>query len=397
LDFPQFRQAKWGVLSIIVLSEQRFPPQAPDALETALSKYTPKFRGNSEPLANFSLFSRRIRSESLARLCRSLSILLSSGVGIKKALTTASQKTADRRCEEAMRGVYEAVDNGDEMNTGMKQQGGAFPPLMIDMVQVGEQTGTLAEVLKRLAGHYDNMVRMRRTFIQQIRLPVIQLVMAILVIAFLIFILDWIAQSRGGDAIQILPGGLSAMGWIMTNVFFFGGLFALYKWTRHSLVGQQFLDPFLLRVPVLGKCLQSFAIARFSWAFAVTQQSGMSIEPSLESSFKATANGAYIAAFPKVWSMMEAGESLGDSLAATGLFTEEFLQMVHSAEASGTVPEMLDHLSPQFEEEARLSLKTLTTGLGWTVYLLVAMFIIFLIFRVFSIYLGALDSALQGI
>ncbi len=123
----------------------------------------------------------------------------------------------------------------------------------------------------------------------------------------------------------------------------------------------------------------------------------MSIQPSLESSLKATSNGAFIRAYPPVWGMMAEGESFGDSLAATGLFPEEYLQMVHSAEVSGTVPEMLDRLSPQFEEEARLSLQTLTTGLGWAVWLMVAMFIIFMIFRVFSIYLGALNSALQGV
>jgi type II secretory pathway component PulF len=71
--------------------------------------------------------------------------------------------------------------------------------------------------------------------------------------------------------------------------------------------------------------------------------------------------------------------------------------MVHAAEVSGTVPEMLDHLSPQFEEDARLKMQMLTTAMGRTVYLLVAIFIIFMIFRVFSIYMGALDSALQGI
>ncbi len=366
-----------------------------------MAKYAPRYRANYEPLKNFSPFRRPIRSESLALLCRSLGTLLGSGVGIKKSLEIASRKTSDPRCENAMRGVSEAVDEGDEVTTGMRRQGDAFPPLMIDLVSVGEQTGTLPEVLRRLAGHYENMIRMRKTFLRQIRMPMFQLGAAILVIAFLIFILGMIAQTHGGEPISILPGGLSgasgAIVWLLANAMFFGGLFLLFKWTRQSLITQKFLDSYLLRIPVLGNCLRSFAIARFSWAFAVTQQAGMSIQPSLESSFNATSNGAFIAAYPQVWSLMKAGEPLGDSLAATGLFPDDYLQMVHSAEASGTVPEMLDHLSPQFEEEARLSLQALTTGMGWAVYALVAMFIIFLIFRVASIYIGMLNNAVQGI
>ena len=257
------------------------------------------------------------------------------------------------------------------------------------------------EVLRSLAGHYDNLIRLRKSFFQQIMWPAFQLVMAILIIALLILVLGWIAETRGGEPIEILPGGLSgtagAITWLAVNFGTFFGLFLFYKWTRQNLVGQKFLDPWLFKIPVLGGCLRSFAIARFSWAFALTQQAGMSIQPSLESSFKATSNGAYIAASPQVWGMMNQGESLGDSLAATGLFPEDYLQMVHSAEVSGTVPEMLDHLSPQFEEEARLALKTLVTGFAWAIWGVVAMFIIFMIFRVFSIYLGALNSAMQGI
>jgi type IV pilus assembly protein PilC len=286
------------------------------------------------------------------------------------------------------------------MTTGMKEQGDTFPPLMIDMVQVAEQTGSLPEVLKGLSSHYENLIRLRKSFIRQISWPVIQLVIAILVIALLIYILGWIAASRGGASISILPGLTGTVGaitWLGFNFGLFFGLFVIYQWTRHTIIGRQYLDPFLLKIPLLGKCLRSFAIARFSWAFAITQQSGMSIQPSLESSFKATSNGAFMGAYPEVWRMLQAGESLGDSLAATKLFPEDYIQMVHSAEVSGTVPEMLDHLSPQFEEDARHSLQALTTGLAWAVWVMVAGFIIFMIFRIFSFYIGALNSALQGI
>lgn len=369
-----------------------------------LSKSTPSFSFEKQNLANFKefpVFGRRIRIEDLALVCRSLSVLLSSGVGIKKALKTSAKKTGNERCQKAMRGVYDAVSRGDDMTAGMKEQAGVFPPLMIDMVRVGEETGALSEVLKSLAGHYENLIRMRKNFLQQIAWPAFQLIMAILIIAVLILVLGEIAKSTGSEPLQVLPGGLSGVSgsltWLAGNFGIFFGLFLLYRWTRHSLAGQQALDPLLLKIPMLGTCLRSFAIARFSWAYALTQQSGMAIEPSLKSSFKATSNGAFIAAQPKVWAMLSEGESLGHSLAATGLFPEEYIQMVHAAEASGTVPEMLDHLSPQFEEDARRGLKTLTTGFAWAIWAMVAMFIIFLIFNVASVYIGMLNDAAKPI
>ena len=100
--------------------------------------------------------------------------------------------------------------------------------------------------------------------------------------------------------------------------------------------------------------MRSFAIARFSWAFALTQQTGMGIGPCLDASFKATGNGAFAGASSRVQEMVLSGEELGTALADSGLFPDEYLQIVQVAETSGSVPETLARLSPQFEDQARL-------------------------------------------
>ena len=162
------------------------------------------------------------------------------------------------------------------------------------------------------------------------------------------------------------------------------------------MAGRQFLDGSLMKIPVVGKCMRSFAIARFSWAFALTQQAGMGIEKSIDKSFNATANGAFISAKSFAWQELRSGETLTDSLEATHLFPEEYIQTVHVAETSGTVPEALDRLSPQFEEDAQRSLKALTAMLGWGTWALVAMFIVYLIFSIALQYVGMLNDAASG-
>jgi type IV pilus assembly protein PilC len=270
---------------------------------------------------------------------------------------------------------------------------------MIDMVEVGEQTGALPEILKSLASHYENLVRLRKNFIAQITWPMIQLVAAMLVIAFLVLLTGMIADSTGTDPLPILPFGLAgttgAIVWLVVCFGMLGGLFLGYVLASRSLRGRQVLDPLLMKIPKVGSCMQSFAVARFAWAFALTQNSGMGIEESLQASLNATGNGAFAAGFPQVWRDVRAGESLADALTRTRLVPEEMLETVRAAEHSGTVPEMLAHMSPTFEEDARRSLAQLTTLLGWVVWMLVAAFIIFLIFRVAMIYVGMLNGALR--
>jgi type IV pilus assembly protein PilC len=121
----------------------------------------------------------------------------------------------------------------------------------------------------------------------------------------------------------------------------------------------------------------------------------MPIDDSLRASLKATSNGAFIAATDNMVRAVEEGDSLTDALAQSDLFSEDFVQMVHVGETTGTVPETLNRLSPQFEDQARRSLRTLATAAGWLVWCMVAGFIIFIIFRIAFWYVGLINDAVR--
>ena len=114
-------------------------------------------------------------------------------------------------------------------------------------------------------------------------------------------------------------------------------------------------------------------------------------------SLKATNNGAFQNAAPELIGRIHEGEDFSTAIAATGLFPEDYLHMVSVAETSGTVPETLYRLSPQFEDQARRSLKSLTTMLSGGIWLMVATFIVFFIFRFFMWYVGMINDAVRGV
>ena len=325
--------------------------------------------------------------------------MLDSGIAIQKAFQLSADKTSDSRCAEAMRRIADAIGHGSEVSEAMRAQGQTFPDLMVEMVSVAEQTGTMPEILKGLAEHYDNNVRLRRNFIASITWPVVQFVAAVLIIAFLIMVLGWIGDRPGGVQLDVLGFGLMGFkGSIAWLTIVFGSLltlFTAYHIAARSLSGKRTLDSVLMGIPAVGKCMRSFAIARFSWAFYLTQQTGMPIEQSLRSSLRATNNGAFVGAGDVICRKVNAGDELSAALRESRLFPADYLSMVEVAEVSGTVPEALQRLSPQFEEEARRSLAGLTAFLGWGIWAMVAAFIIFLIFRIAMWYVGMINDAVQ--
>ncbi len=334
--------------------------------------------------------------------CSSLGTMLDSGVPLLKALSVISKQQRSANARRILENVHDELRKGSDLAAAMREHGTWFPELLVDMVSVAEQTGSLPEVLAGLAAHYENLERVRRMFLGAIAWPVIQLLAAVFIIAGLILILGWVSESNPGaasfDPLGFgLRGGTGALIWL---TYCFGSAFALgviYFLLVRGFRQASFVHGFLLKVPIVGHCMRSFAIARFAWAYALTQQAGMDITPSLEAAFKATGNGAFAAAGPQMIAMVMEGEEFVDSVAATGLFPRQFIEMVRVGESSGTVPETLQRLSPQFEDDARRSLSALTMLLSGGVWMMVAGMIIFLIFRLAMFYVNMINDAVNGL
>lgn len=348
------------------------------------------------------MFGSRIPLKTMSVLCRSLSTMLHSGVAIFKTLEISARKTGNARCREVLAAVTRDVEQGSDLSSALRNHGRFFPDLFIDMVDVAEQSGSLPEVLAGLGDHYDNVLRLRRSFIASITWPAIQLVAAILIVALLILVMGLIAESRPGQpATDMLGWGLSgpsgALKWLAVSFGSIFGILAAYFIAAKVFNQQRFLDSMLLHVPVVGQCMRSFAIARFSWAYSLTQQAGMPIGRSIEASFRATGNGAFMGASQQVTEMVMQGQEVSVALDAVRLFPDDYLHMVQVAETTGTIPEMLQKLSPEFESQARRSLSALAAVMGWVVWLIVAGLIVFVIFSIFLKYVGMINDLSKGI
>ena len=309
--------------------------------------------------------------------------MLESGIQIRKAIGIASKKAMHAPTKKVLREISDAIQGGSDISQALREHGNFFPTLFIEMVTMAEETGSLPEVLRHLAEHYEANIRMKKNLIGSLIWPVFQLVAAIFVIAILILVLGLIG---GDDDISNIVFGLKgptgAMIWLTGTLGTFAAMFAVWLMIQKAAQAKAIVDPMLLMVPVLGRCMRSFAIARFSWSYYLTQQTGMPVNRSLQGSLKATGNGAFVSQTPFITSAVMEGSSLTESLKQSRLFPVEFLEMVSVAEESGTVPEALHRLSPHFEEDARRALKILTSAISVVVWLFVAGFIIFFVFKV---------------
>ncbi|MCM8537126.1 MAG: type II secretion system F family protein [Lentisphaeraceae bacterium] len=94
---------------------------------------------------------------AVARFCRTLSTLLASGVSILNALDIVRDTSSNQVLANAVQSVHDAVKEGETM-TAPLQQANIFPDMVISMIEVGEETGALPEMLTRIADVYEDEV-----------------------------------------------------------------------------------------------------------------------------------------------------------------------------------------------------------------------------------------------
>lgn len=343
------------------------------------------------------LLSRRLSLPALIELCRTLRHYLSSGIMLRDAFRHQAESGPPTIRPVAAR-IAANLKTGNDLEHALEQESGYFPPLFLALARVGEQTGMLPEVFREMEHFYMRQLKLRRDFISQITLPVIQFVAAVFVIAGMILILGLIAKSRGPGEKPFDPLGLGLSGpaGALTFLAFVGGtLFALLcAWYIVVRVfrKQSVLDSLLLRVPVLGSALHALALSRFCMALRLTTETGMSIAAALRLSMRATGNGAFESRADRAIAGVRKGEDLTKALLRTDLIPFEFQNILEVAEETGNLPEVLKRQADHYDEEAGRRLARLASMAGYGIWLFVSGMIIWTIFRIFLSYLSLLQS-----
>jgi type IV pilus assembly protein PilC len=336
------------------------------------------------------LLSTRVPLSSLIEFSRALRHNLSAGLTLRRVLRQQAERGSMAIRPVAER-ISEQLEQGESFEQALKGEKAAFPPLFISLAAVGEQSGGLPEVLTELEKYFVLQQRLQREFLRQITWPMLQFLIAPFVIAGMIFILGIFNSSF--DPLGFgLTGTRGALIFLLGYFGAFGLLILAYYVITRTLKQRELVDTFLLRLWVIGPTMQAMAMTRLCVSLYLTTESGMPIANALRLSMRGTGNTAFTAREDQMRESIRNGEDLALALRKTGVFPEDFLNIVESAEEGGRVSEIMRHQTEFYEEETRRRLTILTTTASWTVYALVACLIIFMIFRIFISYISLLDS-----
>jgi len=311
--------------------------------------------------------SKKIKLKDISLFCKQMSVMLNSGIPLNNAVDILEQQTDAKNLKSSLKVISKGLKEGNQLSKSLIEQNGLFPDLLIRMVQAGEKTGKLDEVLERMSEHYNKELKTSR----QIRGAMIYpAVLAFLAVAATLVLLYVVIPNFSGIFEQSgvalpLPTRivLAASNFVQSYWYIlFGGvglLVFLFLRYRSTEAGRYQLDQLKLKMPVVKGPMQKIVTARFASTLATLTSAGIPLVEAIDSAAATTNNAVVIDKLRIANEGLQKGERLTGMLTSTGLFPPMMLSMVKIGEESGSLESMLNKTSDFYEEELEAAIKQL--------------------------------------
>lgn len=253
------------------------------------------------------------------------------------------------------------------MSETMAAHRGVFPPLMINMVRVGEQTGRLDTVFGELQRNLEFEEGTRRQVKAALRYPTMVIIsIAIALVVLNLFVIPAFAKvfaNFNAELPLITRALIASSDWMRAWwPLLAGGLLALSVATRAFLKtarGAELWGRWSLRIPLVGEILLKAALSRFSRTLGMSLRAGIPLDQALQAVAGVSDNRYFALQIAAMHERIAQGRSLTLAARGTSLFTPLVMQMITTGEETGRLDEMLEEAADYYEREVAYDVKIL--------------------------------------
>ncbi|MEL7499547.1 MAG: type II secretion system F family protein [Planctomycetota bacterium] len=323
----------------------------------------------------------------VASFCSELATLLSVDVPLVESLMTLRQQYK-RQAEAVVLRLKDEVATGQSLAAAMKHQPDVFDELCIKMVEVGENTGRLDEVLRQVADFKQRSLAFRDRVLSSLLYPAILLSVSIAVSVFLMTVVVPMLLENLKDSGQELPwptmmlqaisGFLVSYGWVLLILLIVDGF--LVAITLRTEWGRRLRDRVLLKIPVIGKMSRQQEIARVALIVATLLKSGIKFVQTINIAIGSSKNELLKDALRNCATQVQSGKEIGASLGDSSYFPPLVTQIFSVGQESGQLEEMLFRLSKDYDRQVESTAGRLSTIVEPVLILLLSVFIGFIMF-----------------
>jgi general secretion pathway protein F len=318
---------------------------------------------------DFKRFFQRVSQLDVAVATRQLAVLLRSGVPLVEALSALIEQLENPELKGAFTDTRNQVNEGSTLADAMKAHPKLFPSLYTNMVAAGEASGTLEEVLGRLAEFLDDQAQLQSKVKGALAYPVVMAIVVILILFLMMSVVVPKVTSIFENFNQTLPwytrllivtSDIFSNYWWLIGALLAAGIYWFRRW-KATDEGRKKWDLFILEVPLFGPLLVMVAVSRFARTLATLLASGVPVLTAMEITKNVLGNTELMRVVEDAAASVREGEGIAKPLKQAGRFPPIVTHMIAVGERSGQLEEMLIHVAEAYDQQVEVRVNAMTS------------------------------------
>jgi len=302
----------------------------------------------------------------LAQFCRQLSVMLKAGVSLIDSLESIREEQDNEYFRNILARVIVDVESGARLAEAMAKHTGAFTRLFVSMVEAGETSGSLEQILEQMAQFFRRRYTLQKTIKGATAYPkFVGGFFALMLLGIFGFLVPQFQELFAGRELPFITRLLIFCSdaikhyWFITGAVFIGIGAAIIAWKRTPDGARKF-DEIMLKVPLFGSLINKANTSRFAMTLAVLVRNGVTLDQALEITAKTMNNLVLEQAILRIRTSVIEGNSLFKAVTDAGVFPPLMAKMVKVGEESGALPDMLAEVTSYYEDEVDSAVKQIS-------------------------------------
>lgn len=314
---------------------------------------------NEGIFGKFNKSAGKVKNKDLILFSKQFRSMFKAGIPLLRILEVIELQTENQAFKKTIAIIKKDINTGASLYDALKKHPTIFPPLYCNMINAGEVSGALPQVLDRLAYILEHESKVKANIRSALQYPII--VVIALVVAFIVlltFVLPKFASifAKAGLKLPLPTRVAMAMYAILVGQWYIMLIVAItiffgLKFYLKTEKGKYVKDSFLLRLPVFGPLFIKAAMSRFASILSILMASGVSVLNAITVLSGTIGNSAIARVFNTIGDQIREGKGIAVPLTNSKFFTPMVVNMVAIGEESGNLDEMLGEITMHYDEE----------------------------------------------
>lgn len=323
-----------------------------------------------------------LTNKELVSFGTQMGMIIHAGIPAEEGISIMFEESNDEEEKQMLHTIYEELQMGNSFYEAI-QKTEVFPNYVLSLVEIGEQSGRLDEVMTSVAKYYETQEMISKSIKSAVTYPIMMVIMMGVIIFTLIIkvmpvfnqVYEQLGTSMSGMAAVTLQMGLTLSKYNVVFLTILVVLILSFLYLRFTPQGRKNALHLASHFKTFRQITDKIALSRFADGVSMSLKSGLDTDDSLKMLYSLVENERLQKKLEKCQSFIEEGELFSVAMNKSEIFTGMQARMVQIASQTGVMDEAMEKVADQYEEEAFSKIQSMISIIEPTMIIIVSIIV----------------------